>query len=85
MKAISCLITFFFVISSVSAFYVTKPSTTCSRPSSSRLNVAVDTSEIKNGLTVEIDGEPYKVLGFSIMKQARGAAKTTIKFKNLNY
>merc|ERR1712032_23084 len=39
--------------------------------------------DIKNGLTVELDGEPYKVLSFSIMKQARGAAKTTIKFKNL--
>ena len=47
------------------------------------LGVAVDTSDIKNGLTVELDGEPYKVLNFSIMKQARGAAKTTIKFKNL--
>ena len=45
--------------------------------------VAVDTSDIKNGLTIELDGEPYKVLNFSIMKQARGAAKTTIKFKNL--
>lgn len=45
--------------------------------------VAVDTSEIKNGLTIEIDGEPYKVLSFSVMKQARGAAKTTIKMKNL--
>ena len=49
----------------------------------SALNVAIDTSDIKNGLTVELDGEPYKVLNFSIMKQARGAAKTTIKFKNL--
>ena len=49
----------------------------------SALNVAVDTSDIKNGLTIELDGEPYKVLSFSIMKQARGAAKTTIKFKNL--
>jgi hypothetical protein len=47
------------------------------------LSVAIDTSDIKNGLTVELDGEPYKVLNFSIMKQARGAAKTTIKFKNL--
>ncbi|KAL7470681.1 hypothetical protein ACHAXS_010915 [Conticribra weissflogii] len=48
------------------------------------LPVAVDTSDIKNGLTIELpDGEPYKVLSFSIMKQARGAAKTTIKFKNL--
>lgn len=47
------------------------------------LSVAVDTSDIKNGMTIELDGEPYKVMGFSIMKQARGAAKTTIKFKNL--
>ena len=47
------------------------------------LSVAVDTSEIKNGMTLNIDNEPYKVLSFSIMKQARGAAKTTIKFKNL--
>ena len=54
-----------------------------SRSSSSLNMVAIDTSEIKNGLTVELDGEPYKVLNFSIMKQARGAAKTTIKFKNL--
>jgi elongation factor P len=46
--------------------------------------VAVDTSDIKNGMTVELnDGEPYRVISFSIMKQARGAAKTTIKFKNL--
>lgn len=45
---------------------------------------AIDTSDIKNGMTIELDdGEPYKVLNFSIMKQARGAAKTTIKFKNL--
>ncbi len=50
---------------------------------STSLNVAIDTSDIKNGLTIELDGEPYKVLNFSIMKQARGAAKTTIKFKNL--
>ena len=54
------------------------------RSSSSALSVAIDTSDIKNGMTVELDdGEPYKVLSFSIMKQARGAAKTTIKFKNL--
>jgi elongation factor P len=52
-------------------------------PSSSLSMVAVDTSEIKNGLTIEIDGDPYKIMGFSIMKQARGAAKTTIKMKNL--
>lgn len=50
---------------------------------SSALGVAIDTSDIKNGMTIELDGEPYKVLSFSVMKQARGAAKTTIKFKNL--
>lgn len=52
------------------------------RPAFSRapspLSVAIDTSDIKNGLTVEIDGDPFKVLSFSIMKQARGAAKTTM-------
>merc|ERR1712238_164324 len=54
------------------------------RSSSSLLPmVAIDTSDIKNGQTIELDGEPYKVVSFSIMKQARGAAKTTIKFKNL--
>ena len=40
------------------------------------LKVAVDTSDIKNGMTIELEGEPYKVLSFSIMKQARGTAKT---------
>jgi len=34
-------------------------------------------------MTIELEGEPHKVMNFSIMKQARGAAKTTIKFKNL--
>jgi translation elongation factor P/translation initiation factor 5A len=53
------------------------------RPASTALGVAIDTSDIKNGMTVELDGEPFKVISFSIMKQARGAAKTTIKFKNL--
>ena len=61
-------------------------STHCRTSSSSSTTarfVAIDTSDIKNGMTVELDNEPYKVLSFSIMKQARGAAKTTIKFKNL--
>lgn len=31
------------------------------RPSSSALSVAIDTSDIKNGLTIELEGEPYKV------------------------
>jgi elongation factor P len=58
-----------------------RPSVSSSSPTS--LAVAVDTANIKNGMTIEIDNEPYKVISFSIMKQARGAAKTTIKFKNL--
>ena len=61
----------------------TTESSSSSSSSSALSMVAVDTSEIKNGLTIELDGEPYKVLNFSIMKQARGAAKTTIKMKNL--
>jgi hypothetical protein len=70
--------------SSATAFVVQSPSSNSARTSAlSPLGVAIDTSDIKNGQTVEIDGEPYKVLSFSIMKQARGAAKTTIKFKNL--
>jgi hypothetical protein len=58
-------------------------SSSSSSSSSALSMVAVDTSEIKNGLTIEIDGDPYKIMSFSIMKQARGAAKTTIKMKNL--
>lgn len=69
----------FALLASASAF---APAPAFSRTSSA-LGVAVDTSDIKNGMTIELDGEPHKVLSFSIMKQARGAAKTTIKFKNL--
>ena len=68
-----------FLVASVSAF----APCSCFDRSGTALGVAIDTSDIKNGLTIELDGEPYKVLSFSIMKQARGAAKTTIKFKNL--
>mmetsp|Transcript_19095 Transcript_19095/g.47199 ORF Transcript_19095/g.47199 Transcript_19095/m.47199 type:complete len:141 (-) Transcript_19095:1335-1757(-) len=68
-----------FLVASVSAFV---PGSRFDRGGTA-LGVAIDTSDIKNGMTIELDGEPYKVLGFSIMKQARGAAKTTIKFKNL--
>ena len=70
------------LLATASAFAPTTTNHVVSRSTTS-LNVAVDTSDIKNGLTIELDGEPYKVLNFSIMKQARGAAKTTIKFKNL--
>jgi elongation factor P len=69
-----------FLASTVSAFIVLRQP--AFRPLSS-LHVSIDTSDIKNGLTVEIDNEPHKVISFSVMKQARGAAKMTIKFKNL--
>jgi elongation factor P len=78
--SIVCLLQLLLVGSS-SAF-VSQSRPAFSRPVSS-LDVAVDTANIKNGMTIELDNEPYKVISFSIMKQARGAAKTTIKFKNL--
>ena len=83
LVAVLCVLLFF---SQNASAFVLAPSSSNSqkrRTSISPLSVAIDTSDIKNGLTVELDGDPYKVLSFSIMKQARGAAKTTIKFKNL--
>ena len=71
------------IASCSTAFVIQHPQQQRHHTTSSALGVAIDTSDIKNGLTVEIDGEPFKVMSFSIMKQARGAAKTTIKFKNL--
>lgn len=75
-------ITLLSVIAIAAAAFAPANNAFLSRPKSA-LSVAIDTSDIKNGLTLELDGEPYKVLNFSVMKQARGAAKTTIKFKNL--
>ncbi len=70
-----------FLVASAAAFCPIAP--TFSRTSSNTaLGVAIDTSDIKNGMTIELDGEPYKVLSFSIMKQSHWAAKTTIKFNN---
>jgi elongation factor P len=81
MRIISCLVALCYLLLCVTDAFTVRPSSIVHR---SQLNmVAVDTSDIKNGMTIELDGEPCKVLGFSIMKQARGAAKTTIKFKNL--
>jgi elongation factor P len=65
-----------------SSAFVSQSRPTFARAASS-LAVAVDTANIKNGMTIEIDNEPFKIISFSVMKQARGAAKTTIKFKNL--
>lgn len=78
-------------VSSSSAFvsgtnklaFTARPKVIDAKSRSTLSMVAIDTSDIKNGLTVELEGEPWKVLNFSVMKQARGAAKMTIKFKNL--
>jgi hypothetical protein len=38
---------------------------------STALQVAIDTSDIKNGLTIELDGEPYKVCGKELALSCR--------------
>jgi elongation factor P len=68
-----------FLPCAVAPAFLRVPATT----TATALQVAVDTSEIKNGMTLELDGECYKILSSSIMKQARGAAKVTIRMKNL--
>ena len=83
MRIISCLMALCYTMTCLTDAFTVRPSTGSIGHQIQLNMVAIDTSDIKNGMTVELDGEPCKVLGFSIMKQARGAAKTTIKFKNL--
>lgn len=83
IRIIPCCLTVGVLLSCVTNAFVMIRPMSCIGNRLSLNMVAVDTSDIKNGMTIELDGEPCKVLGFSIMKQARGAAKTTIKFKNL--
>ena len=42
-----------------------------------------DTSDIRKGLKVMMDGVPYTVVEFQFIKPSKGAAFTRIKFKNL--
>ena len=42
-----------------------------------------DTSDIRKGLKVLIDGNPYTVVEFQFIKPGKGAAFTRTKFKNL--
>ena len=42
-----------------------------------------DTSDIRKGLKVLIDGKPYTVVEFQFVKPGKGAAFTRTKFKNL--
>ncbi len=45
--------------------------------------MAYDTSQIKNGLKVELDGHPYTVTYFLFVKPGKGTAFTRTKLKNL--
>ena len=42
-----------------------------------------DTSDIRKGLKVLMDGNPYNVVEFQFVKPGKGAAFTRTKFKNL--
>ena len=42
-----------------------------------------DTSDIRKGLKVLMDGNPYNVVEFQFIKPGKGAAFTRTKFKNL--
>src|SRR5512147_1388549 len=42
-----------------------------------------DTSDIRKGLKVLMDGNPYTVIEFQFIKPGKGAAFTRTKFKNL--
>jgi elongation factor P len=42
-----------------------------------------DTSEIRKGLKVLMDGNPYTITEFQFVKPGKGAAFTRTKFKNL--
>ncbi len=45
--------------------------------------MAVDTSQFKNGLRMEIDGEPFVILYFQHVKPGKGGAFVRTKIKNL--
>lgn len=42
-----------------------------------------DTSELRNGLKVELDGQPFSVVYFQFVKPGKGTAFTRTKLKNL--
>jgi elongation factor P len=45
--------------------------------------MAVDTSQFRNGLKIEIDGEPYTMTYFQHVKPGKGGAFVRTKLKNL--
>lgn len=42
------------------------------------------TSDFKNGMTIEIDGAPFKLMEFLHVKPGKGSAFVRTKIKNLN-
>ncbi|HZU11649.1 MAG TPA: elongation factor P [Chloroflexota bacterium] len=44
----------------------------------------ISTGEIKRGITVEIDGDLYKILDHHHIKMGRGSAQSRLKLRNLN-
>ncbi|HEY5447520.1 MAG TPA: elongation factor P, partial [Polyangia bacterium] len=42
-----------------------------------------DTSDIRKGLKIMIDGAPYTIVEFQFVKPGKGAAFTRTKMKNL--
>lgn len=42
-----------------------------------------ETSEFRNGLKVEMDGQPYTIVWFQFVKPGKGNAFTRTKFKNM--
>lgn len=45
--------------------------------------MAVDTSQFKNGLRIELDGDPFVILSFQHVKPGKGGAFVRTKVKNL--
>ena len=43
----------------------------------------IDTSDFKTGLTIELDGDPCKIVDFQHVKPGKGAAFVRTKIKNL--
>jgi len=48
-----------------------------------RLHSVYDTSDIRKGLKIEIDGDPYTVVDFQFVKPGKGNAFTRTKIKNM--
>ncbi len=45
--------------------------------------MAVDTSQFRNGLKIELDGEPFVIVFFQHVKPGKGGAFVRTKLKNL--